>query len=324
MARAPEASPWGGGGMDWASLPGKPSANLPASVPFNGKDIPIYNFIQIDRLGKKLLKERAMNLRDLVGASNLPRFTPGMPDEQMVAWLIEAQLIVAASAGISLTVADLGAPKGGDGVGAYLTHLHNAPAPRQPPAQQQYPQQQQYQPPQQQQYQPPPQQQDQQQQQQQQQQFRQPAPPPKEEGYVVEAVLDVRTGPNGMASHFLVKWQGFPAEEATWEPAAQVQATAPEACSYFKQRFQQRQQQQQQQQQQQRQPPPQQFQQRQPPPTPPTYYQQQPAQYQPTDLRGNPIRSPVAPDKNSPMRPDQEADLAREAIRKRNMGSAIW
>jgi len=263
-------------------------------VPFNGKDIPIYNFIQIDRLGKKLLKERAMNLRDLVGASNLPRFTPGMPDEQMVAWLIEAQLIVAASAGISLTVADLGAPKGGDGVGAYLTHLHNAPAPRQPPAQQQYPQQQQYQPPQQQQYQPP--------QQQQQQQFRQPAPPPKEEGYVVEAVLDVRTGPNGMASHFLVKWQGFPAEEATWEPAAQVQATAPEACSYFKQRFQQRQ----------------------PPPTPPTYYQQQPAQYQPTDLRGNPIRSPVAPDKNSPMRPDQEADLAREAIRKRNMGSAIW
>ena len=300
MARAPEASPWGGGGMDWASLPGKPSANLPASVPFNGKDVPIYNFIQIDRLGKKLLKERAMNLRDLVGASNLPRFTPGMPDEQMVAWLIEAQLIVAASAGISLTVADLGAPKGGDGVGAYLTHLHNAPAPRQPPAQQQYQQQQQYH---------------------QQQQFRQPAPPAKEEGYVVEAVLDVRTGPNGMASHFLVKWDGFPAEEATWEPAAQVQAAAPEACAYFKQRFQQRQQQQQPQRQP---PPPQQFQQRQPPPTPPTYYQQPPAQYQPTDLRGNPIRSPVAPDKNSPMRPDQEADLAREAIRKRNMGSAIW
>ena len=334
-----EPSPWGGGGMDWASIPGKPRENLPASVPFKGQDVPIYTFPQIDRLGKKSLKDRAMNLRDLVGAANLPRFSPGMQDEQMVAWLLETQTIIAASAGISLTVADLGAPKGGDGVGAYLTHLKNAPSSQLPPppqAQQQQFQQQQFQQQQQQQFQqrqqlpPPPQ-----------QHFHQPPPQfqqPEPDGeYAVEAILNVRTNPSGMATHFLIKWAGYPIEEATWESAAEMQAAAPEIVFQFKQQLvqQQRQrqpppqqqyhhhhqqQQYQQQQQQQYQYQQQQYQQQQQQ----QQYQQRQQQYQPTDLRGNPMRSPqgFSPSvAGSPMRPDQESDLAREAARKRNMGS---
>merc|ERR1740138_753667 len=120
MTAAREPSPWGGGGMDWASLPTKPRANLPVSVSYCGSDVPLYTFAQVDRLGKKTLKERAMNMRDLVGSANLPRFSPGFQEEQMVAWILEAQTIIASACGIPLTVADLGAPSGGDGVGAYL------------------------------------------------------------------------------------------------------------------------------------------------------------------------------------------------------------
>ena len=304
-----DASPWGGGGMDWASLPGKARGDLPQSVPFNGRDVAIYTFAQIDRLGKKSLKERCMNMRDLVGAAKLPRFSPGMQDEQMVAWLLEAQTIVANACGFSLTVADLGAPKGGDGVGAFLTHLQNAPSPAQPPPPQ-FQQQPQYQ------QQPPP-------------QARQPPPQPQGGEYDVERILDVRTDATGMASHFLIKWLGYGAEEATWEPAAQMQAVAPHLVVQFKQQFAQRQQQQRQPppqhfqspSQHQYQQPPQQFQQRQQYQQPPHFQQQQ--QYQPTDLRGNPLRSPqgFSPPAGSPMRPDQEADMAREQIRKRNMGS---
>ena len=127
-----EVNQFSNGGMDWASLPTKPRADLPTSVPFKGRDVAMYTFQQCDRLGKKGLKERSMNMRDLVGAQNLPRFSPGFPDEQMVAWLLEAQTIVAASCGVNISVFDFGAPRGGDGVGAYLAHLLNAPPPHEP------------------------------------------------------------------------------------------------------------------------------------------------------------------------------------------------
>jgi hypothetical protein len=291
-----DASPWGGGGMDWASLPTKPREDLPTSVVVKGREVPIYTFAQIDRVGKSALKQRAMNLKDMFG-SGLPRFSPGMPVEQMVAWLLEAQTIVAASVGVSLTVADLGAPKGGDGVGAYLAHLKSPQRPS--PSPQQLQQQHHHQ--------------------------QQPAPQHQQsEEYQVEGILDVRTAPNGMATHFLIKWDGYPVEESTWESAAKMQALAPEICFQFKQQFQQ----------QLRQPPPQQ--QYQPPPQQ-HYHQQQ--MYQ-TDFRGQgtPHQAPRRdrPDYGAPptpgsgsstasMRPDQEADAAAAAIRKRAMGSnPLW
>ena len=142
-----------------------------------------------------------------------------MQDEQMVAWLLEAQIIIAGACGVGLTVADLGAPKGGDGVGAHLAHLQNAspPPPRPPPPQFQ------------------------------QQQFQPPSPPP---------------------------------------PQFQQQQDHRQLRE----------------------------------PLPYGTHQHGP---EPTDLRGNPIRLPraVAPQPGVPLRPDQENDSARDAIRKRNMGS---
>ena len=107
---AREPSSWGGLGIDWAAMPGKARADLPLSVLFNGREVAIYTFAQVDRLGKKALKERAMNIRDLVGAQSLPRFSPGFQEEQMVAWILEAQTVVAAACGVMITVGDLGAP----------------------------------------------------------------------------------------------------------------------------------------------------------------------------------------------------------------------
>ena len=256
-------------GMDWSSLPTKPRVDLPTSVPFKGRDVAMYTFQQCDRLGKKGLKERSMNMRDLVGAQNLPRFSPGFPDEQMVAWLLEAQTIVAASCGVNISVFDFGAPRGGDGVGAYLAHLLNAPPPQQmsqPPPQQQFEQQQ---------YQQQGQQQGQQfeQQQQQQQQYQ------------------------GQQQQ----------QQQQFEQQYQQHQQPDEQYLHQQQQYLPSQQQYQQQQQQQ-----------------PQQHQQQ--QYLPTDLRGNPIGGGASPSAHgaSARRPDQEADSAREAARKRNMGSNVF
>jgi len=154
-----------------------------------------------------------------------------------------------------------------------------------------------------------------------QQQQQRPPPQQQPDVYMVERLLDVRTNPNGMASHFLVKWVGRGMEEASWEAAADMQAAAPRAVADFKQQLMQGQQPYHAQQQQHAPVPPQYQQQRQPQYQQHEQYQHSP--YQPTDLRGNPIRSPqvFSPQAGSPMRPDQEADLAREAARKRNQGS---
>jgi len=300
---ARDDSPWGGGGMDWASLPTKPRDNLPSSVLFNGREVALYTFPQLDRLGKKALKERAMNMRDLVGAQHLPRFSPGFQEEQIVAWLLEAQTIVASACGVAISVADLGAPKGGDGIGAFLTHLQSAP-PSSLPSQQAPPSHWQ--------------------QQQQEEEEEEPV-------FVLDTILDVRTSPQGIATHFLCKFQGHPVEAASWEPADQIQDVAPRQVAEFKQVLQQRQQSPYQRPPpQQYQPPPQAYQQppRQPsrggPSSPPSPYQQQPAQFffrggQPPS--GQPPGSAQSPSSSSPLRPDQESDAVRDAARRRNQGS---
>ena len=81
----------------------------------NGKDVTIYTYTQLEHASKAVNTKRAMNLRDAVGAGFLPRFMPGMPDEQMIVWLLEAQMLVAAEAGVVLTPDSLGVPKSGAG-----------------------------------------------------------------------------------------------------------------------------------------------------------------------------------------------------------------
>ena len=47
-------------------------ALLPATVPFNGQDVPLWTFAQLEQQNKQTLKQRALFLRDLIGVEQLP------------------------------------------------------------------------------------------------------------------------------------------------------------------------------------------------------------------------------------------------------------
>ena len=82
-------------------------------------------------------------------------------------------------------------------------------------------------------------------------QMRQQQQQAAEDEYEMEAILNVRCAPNGMATHFLIKWVGYPVNESTWEPARKVLEVAPDVVQRHRQQQQQKQAQLQQQQQQQ-------------------------------------------------------------------------
>mmetsp|Transcript_71190 Transcript_71190/g.141152 ORF Transcript_71190/g.141152 Transcript_71190/m.141152 type:complete len:145 (-) Transcript_71190:513-947(-) len=140
-----------------------------------------------------------------------------------------------------------------------------------------------------------------------------------------------------MASHFLIKWLGYPMEECTWESADVVQAAAPHIVAAFKQNIMQERQQHHH-----RQPPSQMAHMHMPPPpqvmqSQPSYMRQQQQHHQGRgemphqESLHTPYRdgtrmihqsiSQHQEQSDSPLRPDQEADAAAAAIRRRNMGS---
>ena len=55
-------------------------ARLPASCPFNGRDVTLWTFEQLEVSSKLNLKQRALNLRDLVGEEQLPPLTTSGPN----------------------------------------------------------------------------------------------------------------------------------------------------------------------------------------------------------------------------------------------------
>jgi len=84
----------------------------PPSIIFGEKEITLFTYDQLARLGKNGLKTRAMNLRDVVGADRLPRLSPAAADDSIILWLLQAQCTVASASGQQLSLADLGVPKG--------------------------------------------------------------------------------------------------------------------------------------------------------------------------------------------------------------------
>jgi hypothetical protein len=169
-----------------ASVQAAEFASFPRAMDLNGVSIPLYKLRELDDLGKKTLKQRCLDLRDLVEASGC-RFFESHPhlrlnaaqgEDVLLAWYLNVQVTLAAALGMpELDHVAFGAPASmGDALPPPV--VHNQQRQRQPPLQQQRPnqheeyqlqqyQQQQYQ---QQQYQ---QQQRQQQQRQQQQQYQQ-------------------------------------------------------------------------------------------------------------------------------------------------------
>eukprot|EP00966_Prymnesium_polylepis_P305645 7062880-Prymnesium_polylepis.1 len=59
-------------------------ARLPPSVPFNGREITLWTADQLEVSSKLNLKQRALNLRDLVGADQLPPLNPAGPPAGIV------------------------------------------------------------------------------------------------------------------------------------------------------------------------------------------------------------------------------------------------
>jgi len=83
-------------------------AHLPATIPFNGRDVPLWTLSQLELASKLTLKQRALNLRDQVGSDQLPPLAASGPAEAIVKWLLEVQVALCRSKGLLVELADFG------------------------------------------------------------------------------------------------------------------------------------------------------------------------------------------------------------------------
>lgn len=84
-------------------------ANFPTILGFNGVDVPLFKWKELEALGPKTLKQRALNLRDLV-ESTRSNFFPHHPQlvlnqhlhpDALAHWIIDVQVTLAAAVGES-------------------------------------------------------------------------------------------------------------------------------------------------------------------------------------------------------------------------------
>ena len=73
--------------------------------------IPMWTYSQLTELSRVNLRQRALNLRDQVGAGRLLPLQASGSQAQVVSWLITAQVHLAQSSGYDLSMADLGLPE---------------------------------------------------------------------------------------------------------------------------------------------------------------------------------------------------------------------
>ena len=59
-------------------------ARLPTTCPFNGQDVTLWTYEQLEVSSKLNLKQRALNLRELVGEGQLPPLKSGGPNITIV------------------------------------------------------------------------------------------------------------------------------------------------------------------------------------------------------------------------------------------------
>jgi len=81
---------------------------LPASVPFNGRDVTLWTCGQLENASKLNLKQRALNLRDLIGEDQLPPLNTSGPAPTIILWLLEVQVALCKTKGLNVEVADFG------------------------------------------------------------------------------------------------------------------------------------------------------------------------------------------------------------------------
>eukprot|EP00747_Dinoflagellata_sp_TGD_P163261 gnl/TRDRNA2_/TRDRNA2_181740_c0_seq1.p1 gnl/TRDRNA2_/TRDRNA2_181740_c0~~gnl/TRDRNA2_/TRDRNA2_181740_c0_seq1.p1 ORF type:complete len:170 (+),score=33.97 gnl/TRDRNA2_/TRDRNA2_181740_c0_seq1:71-580(+) len=84
-------------------------SGIPQIVQWEGKEITMFTFKQLEPMGNKALRDRAMNMRDAVGQEQLPP----MPrqHETIVKWILDVQCaLVRETMGMNLTPLDFGMP----------------------------------------------------------------------------------------------------------------------------------------------------------------------------------------------------------------------
>lgn len=114
----------------------------PEVVAFEGKEVACWTHDQLEKLSKLNLKQRAMNLRDQIGADRLPPLRLSSQPAALISWLLSAQCIISEAVGMPMTPHDWGAPI--DVSGGETTYFGSGNTPRSqpttqppPPAQQQ-------------------------------------------------------------------------------------------------------------------------------------------------------------------------------------------
>jgi len=77
---------------------------------FDQREVPLYTFGQLEQQPRMSLKNRAMNLRDLIGAERLPALSAAGAKEEVIVWIIDVQCMLAKATGLDITPAHLGVP----------------------------------------------------------------------------------------------------------------------------------------------------------------------------------------------------------------------
>ena len=86
------------------------SNRLPTTVAFDGKEVPLYTFEQLSQQPRLKLKNRAMDLRDLIGEDRVPPLRAAGSIESVTMWILEVESALCKAAGMAIEVSDLGLP----------------------------------------------------------------------------------------------------------------------------------------------------------------------------------------------------------------------
>ena len=101
-----------------AALQAQSHANFPRAMELNGVELPVYKFHELEDLGKKTLKQRCLDLRDLVEQSGCRffenhahlRLNAAVGEDVLLEWYVNVQVTIATALGMGLDHAAFGAP----------------------------------------------------------------------------------------------------------------------------------------------------------------------------------------------------------------------
>ena len=83
--------------------------SLPTEITFNGKQIQLLNYQQLEQLSRQNLKLRSKTLQEQLADQPLPPLA-GQGQDLVIDWILSVQCAVCMGKGLSLTPADFGAP----------------------------------------------------------------------------------------------------------------------------------------------------------------------------------------------------------------------